>query len=185
MNSMNQKGKEKIIQAWFYRNGYSKIKRWFTSYCHSDPVSQAEPEPAGAFQHLFFESEVSRLHQKKLSFREYNCLLGILWGRQNMTLKKEETSALNKQICPEYGRSYGIVPAEATPDDAGQSFDDHKTMAQQMKSYLEMWKATYAWECKMKRLRLLNQLWTLMGEPPLNFYFEGSKYSLKEFLINI
>jgi bleomycin hydrolase len=57
-------------------------------------------------------------------------------------------------------------------------------MIKEMKTYLDNLKDTYAWneDEAIKVIRLILNLY--MGEPPTEFYYDGTKYSPKEFLSN-
>jgi bleomycin hydrolase len=95
----------------------------------------------------------------------------------------EEGSEAN--AVPRIWKMYGIVPIEnytgLLPE---QKFHDHEKMHKEMKSYLESVKATHAWNEDDAVNVIKSILNHYMGEPPVEFYFEGKKYSPKEFLDN-
>jgi bleomycin hydrolase len=78
---------------------------------------------------------------------------------------------------------YGIVPLEnysgLLPE---QKFHDHEIMFKEMKSYLENVKLNHAWNEDEAVEVIKSILNHYMTEPPDEFYFDGKKYSPKEFL---
>ena len=66
----------------------------------------------------------------------------------------------------------------------GQKYHDHKAMIKEMKAYLDNLKASHAWN-EDEAIKVIKSILNhYMGEPPTEFYFDGTKYSPKEFLNN-
>jgi len=167
-----------------------KSKDEFKSYWYNDPVSQGRTGTCWCFSTTsFFESEIYRLHQKKVKLSE---MYTVYWEyvekakryiNERGNSEFEEGSEAN--AVPRIWKIYGIVPAEAysgrLPD---QKFHDHKAMHKEMKSYLENIKSTNAWNLEEAITVIKSILNHYMGDPPVEFYFEGKKYSPKDFLNN-
>ncbi len=182
--------KKKSFKLDFAGMDLPKSKDEFKSYWHNDPVSQGRTGTCWCFSTTsFFESEIFRLHQKKVKLSEKYTVYWEYVEKAKRYIKERGKSAFEEgseaNAVPRIWKMYGIVPAEAyTGLMPGQSFDDHKTMHKEMKSYLENIKATYAWNEEEAITVIKAILKHYMGEPPTEFYFESKKYLPKEFLNN-
>ena len=185
-----EKEKKKSFKLDFTGMDLPKSKDEFTSYWFNDPVSQGRTGTCWCFSTTsFFESEVYRLHKKKVKLSEKYTVYWEYVEKAKRFIKERGNSAFEEgseaNAVPRIWKMFGIVPAEVyTGLMPGQSFDDHKTMHKEMKSYLENVKATYAWN-EEEAIKVIKSIMNhYMGEPPTEFYFEGNKYSPKEFLNN-
>jgi bleomycin hydrolase len=185
-----EKEKKKSFKLDFTGMDLPKSKDEFTSYWFNDPVSQGRTGTCWCFSTTsFFESEVYRLHKKKVKLSEKYTVYWEYVEKAKRFIKERGNSAFEEgseaNAVPRIWKMYGIVPAEVyTGLMPGQSFDDHKTMHKEMKSYLENVKATYAWN-EDDAIKVIKSIMNhYMGEPPAEFYFEGNKYTPKEFLNN-
>ena len=185
-----EKEKKKDFKLDFTGMDLPKSKDEFKSYWYNDPVSQGRTGTCWCFSTTsYFESEVYRLHQKKVKLSE---MFTVYWEyvekakrfvRECGNSAFEEGSEAN--AVPRIWNMYGVVPKEAynglLP---GQKFYDHKEMIKEMKAYLDNMKSTSGWneDEAIKVIKLI--LNHYMGEPPVEFSFEGNKYSPKEFLNN-
>jgi bleomycin hydrolase len=82
-------------------------------------------------------------------------------------------------------KMYGAIPEDVynglLP---GQLFHDHQAMIKEMQSYLNNIKATSCWD-EQEAVTVIKSIMNhYMNEPPTEFYYEGTKYSPKEFLEN-
>ena len=165
-------------------------KDQFTSYWFNDPISQGRTGTCWCFSTTsYFESEVYRLHQKKVKISE---MYTVYWEyvekakrfineRGNSTF--EEGSEAN--AVPKIWKMYGAVPEDAyTGLLPGQKFHDHKEMIKEMQTYLNNIKSTNAWD-EEEAVTVIKAIMNhYMGEPPTEFYYESVKYSPNEFLNN-
>jgi len=185
-----EKEKKKSFKLDFTGMDIPKSKDEFTSYWHNDPVSQGRTGTCWCFSTTsYFESEVYRLHQKKVKLSEKYTVYWEYVEKAKRYIKERGNSAFEEgseaNAVPRIWKMYGIVPAEVyTGLLPGQKFHDDVTMHKEMKSYLENIKSTHAWS-EDEAIKVIKSILNhYMGEPPIEFYFEGTKYSPQEFLIN-
>ncbi|MBE0572636.1 MAG: peptidase C1 [Ignavibacteriaceae bacterium] len=185
-----EKEKKKEFKLDFTGMDLPKSKDEFTSYWYNDPVSQGRTGTCWCFSTTsFFESEIYRLHQKKVKLSEKYTVYWEYVEKAKRYINERGNSAFEEgseaNAVPRIWKMYGIVPGEAyiglMP---GQSFDDHKTMHIEMKAYLQNVKATNAWDEEAAITVIKSIMNHYMGEPPTEFYFDGKKYTPKEFLNN-
>lgn len=180
--------KKKSFKLDFTGMDLPKSKDEFTSYWFNDPVSQGRTGSCWCFSSTsFFESEVYRLHKKKVKLSEKYTVYWEYVEKAKRYIKERGNSAFEEgseaNAVPRIWKMYGIVPADAyTGLLPGQNFHDDKTMHQEMKAYLENVKATYAWN-EDEAIKVIKSIMNhYMGEPPAEFTFEGKKYSPKQYL---
>jgi len=160
----------------------------FTSYWFNDPVSQGRTGTCWCFSSTsFFESEVYRLHKKKVKLSEKYTVYWEYIEKARRYIKERGDSAFEEgseaNAVPRIWKMYGIVPAEVyTGMMPGQKFHDDVTMHKEMKAYLENIKSTHAWS-EDEAIKVIKSILNhYMGEPPAEFTFEGKKYSPNQFL---
>jgi bleomycin hydrolase len=160
----------------------------FTSYWFNDPVSQGRTGTCWCFSSTsFFESEVYRLHKKKVKLSEKYTVYWEYIEKARRYIKERGDSAFEEgseaNAVPRIWKMYGIVPAEVyTGMMPGQKFHDDVTMHKEMKAYLENIKSTHAWN-EDEAIKVIKSILNhYMGEPPAEFAFEGKKYSPNQFL---
>ncbi|MCW8803921.1 MAG: C1 family peptidase [Ignavibacteriaceae bacterium] len=185
-----EKEKKKLFKLDFTGMDLPKSKDKFTSYWYNDPVSQGRTGTCWCFSTTsYFESEVYRIHKKKVKLSEKFTVYWEYVEKAKRYIKERGNSAFEEgseaNAVPRIWTMYGIVPGESyTGLMPGQSYDDHKTMHKEMKAYLENVKATNAWDEEAAITVIKSIMNHYMGEPPTEFYYEGTKYSPKEFLNN-
>lgn len=183
-----EKEKKKIFQLDFSGMDLPKSKDEFTSYWHNEPVSQGRTGTCWCFSTTsYFESEVYRLHNKKVKLSEMFTVYWEYVEKAKRFIKERGNSAFKEgseaNAVPRIWKMYGIVPAEVYSGMLpGQKFHDHKEMHKEMKSYLENVRSTNAWNEEEAVAVIKSILNHYMGEPPDEFYVEGKKYSPREFL---
>jgi bleomycin hydrolase len=183
-----EKEKKKEFKLDFSGMDLPKSKDEFTSYWHNDPVSQGRTGSCWCFSTTsYFESEVYRLHQKKVKLSEMYTVYWEYVEKAKYYIQQRGESAFEEgseaNAVPRIWKMYGLVPAETYSGMLpGQKFHDHKAMHKEMKSYLENIKSTHAWN-EEEAIKVIKSILNhYMGEPPAEFYFESVKYSPKEFL---
>ena len=185
-----EKEKKKEFKLDFTGMDLPKSKDDFTSYWYNDPISQGRTGTCWCFSTTsYFESEIYRLHQKKVKLSEKYTVYWEYIEKAKRFIRERGNSAFEEgseaNAVPRIWKMYGIVPAEAyTGMLPGQKFDDHKSMIKEMKKYLKNVKATNAWDEEAAIIVIKSILSHYMGEPPTEFYYESVKYSPNEFLNN-
>ena len=185
-----EKEKKKDFKLDFSGMELPKSKDDFTSYWYNDPISQGRTGTCWCFSTTsFFESEIYRLQGMKIKLSEMYTVYWEYVEKAKRFIKERGNSAFEEgseaNAVPRIWKMYGVVSAEAFSGlMTGQTFHDHKAMHKEMKSYLENVKATNAWDEEAAIIVIKSIMNHYMGEPPTEFYFEGNKYSPKEFLNN-
>ena len=185
-----EKEKKKLFRLDFSGMDLPKSKDEFTSYWFNDPVSQGRTGTCWCFSTTsYFESEIYRTQNKKVKLSEMYTVYWEYVEKAKRFIKERGNSAFEEgseaNAVPRIWKIYGVVPIEAyTGLLPGQNFHDHVAMHKEMKSYLENVKTTSAWDEEESVTVIKSILNHYMGEPPAEFYFEGNKYSPKEFLNN-
>jgi bleomycin hydrolase len=185
-----EKEKKKEFKLDFSGMDIPKSKDEFKSNWYNDPVSQGRTGTCWCFSTTsYFESEVYRLHQKKVKLSEMYTVYWEYVEKAKRFIKERGNSAFEEgseaNAVPRIWKMYGAVPEEAfTGLLPGQEFYDHKELIKEMKSYLDNLKSTSAWDEEEAVKVIKSILNHYIGEPPTEFYYEGTKYSPKEFLNN-
>lgn len=185
-----EKEKKKIFQLDFSGMDLPKSKDEFTSYWFNDPVSQGRTGTCWCFSTTsYFESEIFRTQNKKVKLSEMYTVYWEYVEKAKRFIKERGNSAFEEgseaNAVPRIWKNYGIVPEEVyTGLLPGQKFHDHQEMIKEMQSYLKNIKSTSAWDEDEAVTVIKSILNHYMGEPPTEFYFEGTKYSPNEFLNN-
>jgi bleomycin hydrolase len=185
-----EKEKKKEFKLDFSGLDLPKSKDEFKSYWFNDPVSQGRTGTCWCFSTTsYFESEIYRFSQKKVKLSEMFTVYWEYVEKAKRFIKERGDSEFDEgseaNAVPRIWKMYGAVPKDVyvglLP---GQKFYDHKEMIAEMKAYLENVKSTNAWD-EEEAIRVIKSILNhYIGEPPTEFYYEGSKYSPKEFLSN-
>lgn len=185
-----EKEKKKEFKLDFSGMDLPKSKDEFTSYWYNEPISQGRTGTCWCFSTTsYFESEVYRLHNKKVKLSEMYTVYWEYIEKAKRFIKERGDSAFEEgseaNAVPRIWKIYGVVPAEVYSGMMpGQNFHDHRVMIKEMKAYLDNLKATHAWN-EVEAIKVIKSILNhYMGEPPTEFYFEGTKYSPGEFLNN-
>jgi len=167
-----------------------KSKDEFTSYWFNDPVSQGRTGTCWCFSTTsYFESEIFRLQNKKVKLSEMYTVYWEYIEKAKRFIRERGNSAFEEgseaNAVTRIWKMYGIVPNEnytgLLPE---QKFHDHSTMHKEMKSYLENIKLNHAWN-EDEAVKVIKSILNhYMGEPPVEFYYEGKKFSPIELLNN-
>jgi bleomycin hydrolase len=182
------KEKKKNFKLDFSGMDLPKSKDEFTSYWYNEPVSQGRTGTCWCFSTTsFFESEIYRLHNKKVKLSEMYTVYWEYVEKAKYYIQQRGESAFEEgseaNAVPRMWKLYGIVPIEAYSGMLpGQKFHDHLAMHKEMKSYLENVRSTHAWN-EEEAIKVIKSILNhYMGEPPTEFTFEGKKYSPKQYL---
>jgi bleomycin hydrolase len=185
-----EKEKKKEFKLDFTGMDLPKSKDEFTGYWYNDPVSQGRTGTCWCFSTTsYFESEVYRLHQKKVKLSEMYTVYWEYVEKAKYYIQQRGESAFEEgseaNAVPRIWKMYGVVPAETYSGMLlGQKYHDHKAMIKEMQDYLNNIKSTNAWDEEAAITVIKSIMNHYMGEPPAEFYFEGIKYSPGDFLNN-
>jgi len=147
-----EKEKKKVFKLDFTGMDLPKSKDEFTSYWYNDPVSQGRTGTCWCFSTTsYFESEIFRLHQKKIKLSEKFTVYWEYVEKAKRYIKERGNSAFEEgseaNAVPRIWKMYGVVPAETYSGMLpGQKFHDHKAMIKEMQDYLNNIKSTNAWD---------------------------------------
>lgn len=167
-----------------------KSKDEFKSYWFNDPISQGNTGTCWCFSTTsFLESEVYRLHNKKVKLSEMYTVYWEYVEKAKRFIKERGNSAFEEgseaNAVTRIWKKYGVVPEEAyTGMMPGQTFHNHKNMYGEMKSYLTNVKEENAWNEEEAIETIKSIMNHYMGEPPAKVSAEGKEYTPKEYLKN-
>lgn len=185
-----EKEKKKEFKLDFTGMDLPKTKDEFKSYWFNDPISQGRTGTCWCFSTTsYFESEVFRLQGKKVKLSEMYTVYWEYVEKAKRFIKERGNSAFEEgseaNAVPRIWEMYGVVTEDVyTGLLPGQKFHDHAEMIKEMKSYLKNIEKTSAWD-EDEAITVIKSIMNhYMGEPPSEFYYEGTKYSPKEFLDN-
>ncbi len=162
----------------------------FKYYWHRKPHSQGMTGTCWSFSTTsFFESEVYRLHKKKVALSE---MWTAYW--EYVEKAKEFVRTRGKSLFAQGSeanavtriwKKYGIVPYESfTGFLPGQQFYDHDKMFAEMHNFLQSVKSSDAWNEEFVISTIKEIMNKYMGTPPTKFKVEGKTYTPKEYLKN-
>ena len=181
---------EKEFVVDFTGMGLPKSKDEFKSYWFNDPISQGNTGTCWCFSTTsFLESEVYRLHNKKVKLSEMYTVYWEYVEKAKRFIKERGNSAFEEgseaNAVTRIWKKYGVVPEEAyTGMMPGQTFHNHKNMYGEMKSYLTNVKEENAWNEEEAIETIKSIMNHYMGEPPAKVSAEGKEYTPKEYLKN-
>ena len=181
---------EKEFVVDFTGMGLPKSKDEFKSYWFNDPISQGNTGTCWCFSTTsFLESEVYRLHNKKVKLSEMYTVYWEYVEKAKRFIKERGNSAFEEgseaNAVTRIWKKYGVVPEEAyTGMMPGQTFHNHKNMYGEMKSYLTNVKEENAWNEEEAIETIKSIMNHYMGEPPAKVSVEGKEYTPKEYLKN-
>jgi len=174
----------------FYGMDLPKSKEEFKSYWHNDPVSQGNTGTCWCFSTTsFFESEIYRLHGKKVKLSEMYTVYWEYVEKAKRFIKERGDSEFGEgseaNAVTRIWKKYGIVPEDSyTGLQPGQKFHDHSKMFKEMQSYLNNIKETNAWDEEGAVIVIKSILNHYLGVPPEEFTVDEKKYSPGEYLSN-
>lgn len=159
----------------------------YKTFWHNPPISQGRTGTCWVFATTsFLESEVKRIQQKEVKLSE---MFYVYWEyvdrardfikTRGKTYFAEGSEASSILILM---RNYGTVPASVYKGIAGKNtFHDHKKMVNEMEKWLESCKKSNLWAEEEVLVNIKSIMNFYMGKPPVEFEYEGVKYTPKSF----
>ena len=184
----SKKEEKQVFQLDFSGMDLPKSVDEYTSYWYTPPISQGRTGTCWCYSTTsFFESEIYRLHGMKIKLSEMYTVYWEYVEKAKRFIKERGNSAFEEgseaNAVTRIWKMYGVVPEENyTGLFPGQKFQDHEAMFGEMKAYLDNVKATNSWNEEEAVTVIKSILNHYMEEPPTEFYYEGIKYSPKDFL---
>ena len=182
------KTKKKSYTVDFNGLDIPKLVDEFTACWYNPPVSQGRTGTCWSFSTTsFLESEVYRLHNKKVKLSEIYTVYCEYIEKTKRFINERGNSEIGEgseaNAVTRMWQKYGIVPEEVfTGLKNNQKFHDHKQLFNEIKGYLQNLKTTNAWDVETAVNTVKSILNHYLGEPPAVFLYEGKKYTPKEFL---
>ena len=162
-------------------------KDQFTSYWHNPPISQGRSGMCWCFSTTsFFESEIYRLHGKKLKLSELHTVYYEYVEKARRFVRERGNSlfaqgSMGNHI-PFIWENYGVVPAEAYSGlKEGRPFHDHDKMFDEMEQYLEFIESNNIWDEEAVLSNIKSILNYHIGTPPKTIAVSGKNLTPVEY----
>lgn len=160
----------------------------FKAAWHNPPVSQGNTNTCWSFATTsFFESEVYRVHGKKVRLSEMFTVYAEYLERTKRFIRERGDSYVAEgsegNAVTRNWKIYGCMPWEAFSGlKPGRKFHDHSKLIEEVKAYLHHVKAAGAWNetAALETVRAI--LDAHMGTPPEKFTVEGREYTPRSYL---
>jgi len=160
----------------------------FNAAWHNPPTSQGATNTCWCFSTIsFLESEVYRVHGKKVRLSEMYTVYGEYLERAKRFVRERGDSAVAEgseaNAVTRDWKIYGCVPWSVYSGlKPGQKFHDHSKLIAEVQSYLEHLKASNAWNEEEAVATVRAILNHHLGEPPARFTVEGKEYTPQSYL---
>ena len=160
----------------------------FNPVWHNPPTSQGATNTCWCFSTIsFFESEVYRMHGKKVRLSEMYTVYGEYLERAKRFVRERGDSAVAEgseaNAVTRDWKIYGCVPWDVYSGlKPGQKFHDHTKLIAEVQSYLDHLKAASAWNEEEAVATVRAILNHYLGEPPARFTVEGKEYTPQTYL---
>ncbi len=160
----------------------------FNAVWHNPPVSQAATNTCWCFSTTsFFESEIFRIHGKKVRLSEMYTVRGEYIERAKRFVRERGNSAVAEgseaNAVTRDWKLYGCMPWDAYSGLLpGQKFHDHQKLIAEVSSYLAHLKSANAWNEDEAVATVVSILDHHLGVPPATFMVEGKEYTPKSYL---
>lgn len=160
----------------------------FTTLWHFAPVSQGNTNTCWSYCAVsMLESEIYRLSRQEIKLSEMFFAYHEYLDRARLFVKNRgnlyiaEGSEMNSVI--KVMRKNGILPYSAFSGlKAGQEFQSHDVMFQEIKAYLEGVKALNAWDENTVTETVKNIMDHYIGTPPATVVVNGQEYTPQQYL---
>ena len=135
----------------------------------------------------FFESEVYRLHEKKVEISEIYFVYWEYVEKARRFIEKHGNSNFDEgsegNALARIMKKYGAVPLNAyTGLKNNRKFHSHEKMFNEMKGFLQSLKENNAWNTDYGLETIKSIMNYYLGEPPANFTVEGKNFTPKTYL---
>ena len=160
----------------------------FAPVWHNPPTSQGATNTCWCFSTIsFLESEVYRLHGKKVRLSEMYTVYGEYLERAKRFVRERGDSAVAEgseaNAVTRDWKIYGCVPWSVFSGlQPGQKFHDHSKLIAEVQAYLGSLKAASAWNEEAAVATVRSILNHYLGEPPARFTVEGKDYTPQSYL---
>ncbi len=160
----------------------------FKTAWHNPPVSQGNTNTCWCFSTIsFFESEIYRIHGKKVRLSEMFTVYGEYLERTKRFIRERGDSAVAEgseaNAVTRDWKIYGCMPWDVYSGlKPSQKFHDHSKLIEEVKAYLDHVKASGAWNeaAALETVRAI--LDSHIGTPPEKFTVEGKEYTPQTYL---
>lgn len=160
----------------------------FRAAWHNPPTSQGNTNTCWSFSTTsFLESEVYRIHKKKVRLSEVFTVYNEYLERTKRFIRERGDSAVAEgseaNAVTRNWKLYGIVPWDVYSGLLpGQKFHDHSKLIAEVVSYLQSVKAANAWNEAAALETVKAILDHHIGTPPAKFTVDGKEYTSKTYL---
>ena len=160
----------------------------FNAVWHNPPVSQAATNTCWCFSTTsFFESEIFRIHGKKVRLSEMYTVRGEYIERAKRFIRERGDSAVAEgseaNAVTRDWKLYGCMPWDAYSGLLpGQKFHDHQKLIAEVSSYLAHLKSANAWNEDEAVATVRSILDHHLGVPSAVFTVEGREYTPQSYL---
>jgi len=163
----------------------------FKTYFAFPPVAQYQSGMCWCFSTTsFLESEVYRLHQKKIKLSELYTVYWEYVEKARRYLRERDNSEFGEgsegNAVFRIMKQYGAVPAEAyTGLINGKTRHNHTALFEELQAYLNYCKDHKFWddEAALESIKII--LNKHLGMPPESFLYNKKQYTPQEFLANV
>ena len=182
------KNPKKIYKLDFTGLDIPKSVDEFTKCWYNPPVSQGNTGTCWCFSTTsYLESEIYRLNNKKIKLSEMYTVYFEYIEKAKRYIEERGNSEIGEgseaNAVPRIWKMYGVVPEEVyTGLKPGQKFHNHKALITEITSYLQGLKTSNAWDVQTGISTIKSILNHYLGEPPVEFTYEGKKYTPASFL---
>lgn len=168
-----------------------KVKLYKNQQWHNPPVSQGNTGTCWCYSTTsFFESEIYRLHNKKVKLSEMFTVYWEYMEKARRYIQTRGTSLFDEgseaNAVTRIWKKYGIVPESAyTGLLHGRRYPNHEVMVKEMKDFLEALKTTSAWN-EAEALETIQAILNHhMGKPPSELVVDGKEITPQQYLKEI
>jgi len=163
----------------------------FKIFWHNEPVSQGFTGTCWAFSTTsYFESEIFRIRGEKIKLSEiYTAYCEYIEKAKRFIQKRGDSKfdeGSESEAVKLNWQKYGTMPIDAysglLPE---QPNHDHRTLINEMNSYLKSVKETNSWNEEVNLNTIKSILNHYLGTPPEKFDYNGKNYTPKEFFTKV
>lgn len=180
--------RKKTLIVDFSKVDVPKSYKDFKTAWYNEPVMQGATGTCWDFSTTsFFESEIYRVHAKKIKLSEIWTAYWEYVDKAARFVEQRGNSEFGEgsesNAVERIWKKYGVVPIEAykgMPE--GALYHNHIKLYSEMNNYLQSVKKNNAWNPAEVRATIISILNHYLGVPPETFTYNGKTYTPKEFL---